>query len=103
MLLVVTLRFLGGDLLIFMTNSTGASPRVESIRMLLTVPTVTPDRFTGAPSFSPAEFSKYDRRVRCPDQNPPRLPDMRKMSAVSAARATITRTPTFSCDHRSSC
>src|ERR1700749_2416035 len=34
---------------------------------------------------------------------PPVDPVMRKMRAVKAANATMTRTPTFSCDHWTSC
>jgi hypothetical protein len=71
---------------------------------VFTVPIVTPSRFTAAPVFKPAEFSKYVTIVSLCDKIP--SPDELVIRNSSATRTMVeinTITPTLNCDHRTSC
>src|SRR5260370_20619906 len=91
---------------IFITTFTGVSFRSGELSTVtvFTVPIVTPCRFTAAPVFSPAEFSKYVTTVNLCVRIP--SPDELVIRNSNATRMTVeisTITPTFNCDHRTSC
>src|SRR5207245_9514214 len=81
-----------------MVTSTGVSGLPGTTRMPLTLPMSTPWSRTGAPFRKPLELSKYDLRMILWVNHPP-VPDMRKIRIMRVTLATITVTPTFSCDH----
>ena len=83
----------------FITTCTGVSLRSGDVTtvMLFTFPIVTPSRFTAAPIFSPAEFSKYVVTVSLRENNP--SPDalvIRNSSVVRITTDTSTIAPIFS-------
>ena len=83
----------------FITTCTGVSLRSGDVTtvMLFTFPIVTPSRFTAAPTFSPAEFSKYVVTVSLRENNP--SPDalvIRNSSVVRITTDTSTIAPIFS-------
>src|SRR5580698_7000501 len=90
----------------FITTFTGVSLRsgALSIVTVFTVPIVTPSRLTAAPVFSPAELAKYVVTVSLCEKIP--SPDELVIRNRSVTRTTVeinTITPTFNCDHRTSC
>ncbi len=82
-----------------MVTSTGVGFRSGTTRTWITLPMVTPSSVTGAPSFTPAAFSKYTRSASLRANSPPLELDMRRISPTSTAMAAITNAPTLSCDH----
>ena len=82
----------------FITTCTGVSLRsvVVTTVIVFTVPIVTPSRFTAAPAFSPAEFSKYVVTVSLREKNPsPEALVIRNSRVVRITTDTSTITPIF--------